>query len=40
MVEVVFIEPNITEKENDLVLKKVVEVLEKIAQELQEKRED
>lgn len=39
MVEVVFVEPNISKEDNEVLLKNVIEVLESIALELQEKRE-
>lgn len=39
MVEVVFVEPNISKEDNEVILRNVIEVLEEIAQELQEKRE-
>ena len=39
MVEVVFVEPNISKEENEVILRKVIDVLEDIALELQENKE-
>lgn len=37
MSEVIIIEPNISKEENEKILKGVIKVLEKIAQEIQER---